>query len=179
KKLNPKDNVILYPPKRPCVIAFDDIDEFTGNKRVDTKTELFFTYTDEIVQKYFKDDDYIRCNIHVSRHASELYSLVLEFVVASESTQNVFGSLEKGAGLTFRTLDNQSISLVNLRSDKGVVDHVKHTTTYTAIYKLTKTIINQLKVAELDTLRVSWSQGFDNYEILDVDILANQLNCFN
>jgi len=56
-----KTNVLRFPPTNPCELAYDDVDEFSGKKRKQTKKTFFFAHTPDRFRSYFKGRDYLVC----------------------------------------------------------------------------------------------------------------------
>ena len=59
----------------------------------------------------------------------------------------------------------------------GLVEPEKGVTTFKAQLQLYASEAKALGSAELDVVRVSWSAGYEDYEIFDVDVLQNLFRC--
>ena len=177
KKYNPKDNVMIYPPGKNCQLAFDDVDEFTGKKRKDAEKQLFFTYTPERFEPYFKGRNYITCYGYLSQVSGGLMTLNMEFVIATEQAAREFGVLERGSQLIIRGLDEKRMVLQNKKTASGTPNSLNKTTTYRAQYVISGKQEKTLKKMEVDKLRVIWGTGYEDYEVYEVDFLINQFKC--
>ncbi len=177
KTYNPKENVMIYPPFKDCQLAFDDVDEFTGKKRKDVEKQLFFTYTPERFEPYFKGRNYITCYGYLSHVSGGLMYLNLEFVIATEQAAREFGVLERGSQLIIRGLDGKRLVLQNKKTASGTPNSLNKTTTYRAQYVISGKQEKTLKKLEVDKVRVIWGTGYEDYEVYEVDFLINQLKC--
>lgn len=174
---DPAKDITLNPPPMPCAFGFNGTDEFTGKSRLDTKRDLFFSYTSDELRSYYKgNQDFIRCEGQISRLDNAQY-LVLYIDIASKDTQKGFGLLEKNSVLTIRMVDNSLIKLYNTRSSSGIVHTSQGKTTYTAQYLLPDPAIRELRDKPVDKIRVVWSTGYEDYPVYEVDFLMRHLSC--
>ncbi len=172
-----KTDVMIHPPVKPCRIAFDSTDVFTGKRKKESARTLFFTQTDDLLKKMMKDKDYITCYATATRIQGGITFLNLTFIIQSKETQKVFGFLEKGSPIAFRLMNGHTLNFTNSSTDIGAVDFLRNTTTFQASIQLYTNDIKSIIASELDQVRVAWSAGVDDYEIYDVNILKNLLRC--
>jgi hypothetical protein len=176
---DPKSNLLLFPPKKPCDLAFDDIDQFSGKKRKQTQKTLFFTHTPERFQSYFKGRDYMQCyGTLVSVDGTPRF-LNMEFVIATDQAAREFGILEKGSQFILRFIDGQRLILLNNKTITGIADPVSKTTTYSISYPLDKGQIKTLLSAEVDVVRMIWATGYEDYELYLVDFFRDLFLCLD
>lgn len=170
-------DVMWNPPTQPCEIAFEGIDEFSGIRRKDLKTQRFFSHTNDQLATYIKERDYITCDGNLSAGKGGLAYLSLTFTIASEFAQREFGVLEKGSTLSLKMIDGSTVRVYNNRTDTGQLNNLDNTTTYKAQYAMTNSQQKDLLKSELDKVRVVWSTGYEDYDIYEVDFLINQITC--
>ena len=168
---------MVSPPNLPCKIAFNGIDNFTGKNKKETSPEILLTYTDDFMRPQLKDKEFITCLVTASRVQGGFYFLTLRFEIATKEAQRSFGFLDRGIPFSFKLLNGRNINLPNIKTDVGVVDVIKGTTTYSAIFQLYGSDVKNLTSAELDQIRVAWSAGIDDYEIYDVNALRHIFAC--
>ncbi len=174
---NQAEDVMLSPPNLPCKIAFNGIDNFTGKNKKETAPEILLTYTEDLMRPQLKDKEFITCSVTASRVQGGFYFLTLKFEIATKEAQRSFGFLDRGIPFSFKLLNGRNINLPNIKTDVGVVDALKGTTTYSAIFQLYSSDVKNLTSAELDQIRVAWSAGIDDYEIYDVNALRHIFAC--
>jgi hypothetical protein len=161
-----------------CTFDTDTIDQATGRNRIELHPEVLFTYTDPDLRPFFKSKDLITCRARLSRIGPYTY-LSVEFQIASSHSQSNFGTLAEGSLLRFKLMDGDYISLYNLKTHNGRIDAYTGNTIFTGQYALGKSELKKLKDGEVDTMRVMWSTGYEDYDIYKVDLLIDQLNCLD
>lgn len=159
-----------------CNFEIDTLDSATGMIRKALKPGVLFTHTDPDLKPFFRGKDLITCLGRVSKSGSYV-QLTIEFQIASSHSQNNFGSLEEGSLLRFKLMNDEYITLFNLKTNMGHIDPYTGYTIFSGQYALGKQEINKLSTVELDKMRVLWSTGFEDYDVYHVDFLINQLNC--
>ncbi len=171
------EDVMLTPPNAPCSIASDGIDNFTGKTKKETTPQVLLTFTDDFMRPQLKDKEFVTCMASASRLQGGFYFLILRFEIATKEAQRAFGFLDRGVPFSFKLLNGRNINLPNIKTDIGVVDAQKGTTTYVATFQLYGSDVKNLTSAELDQVRVAWSAGLDDYEIYDVNVLRHIFAC--
>ncbi len=159
-----------------CIYETNKIDPANGLMLKALKPAILFTHTDPDLKPYFRGKDLITCLGRVSISGAYV-QLTIEFQIASSHSQNNFGSLEEGSMLRFKLMNDEYISLFNLKTNMGHIDPYTGYTIFSGQYAMGKQEINKLSTVELDKMRVMWSTGFEDYDVYHVDFLINQLNC--
>ena len=179
KKWDIKDDVMSNTPESlDCQLAFDGVDNFTGKKKQETVPIVLFSHTDDFMRPAMKDKDYVKCEATATRvEGSRIVYLNLTITVQSKEAQRTFGFLDRGALIIFRLINGKKINLPTSKTDIGVVDVDKGTTTFRAQLAIAETV--ELTQSELDAVRISWSIGYEDYEIYDMDILRNLFKCLD
>jgi hypothetical protein len=79
--------------------------------------------------------------------------------------------------LRVKLINGAFVNLFNARKDLGRIDAYTGNTVYSANYLIDKETEKTLSTRELDKLRVVWSTGFEDYDVVDLDFLINQFAC--
>ncbi len=179
KNFDPKDDVMaLTPSSLDCNLAFDGKDNFTGKKKQETESIILFAHTDDFMRAAMKDKDFVTCEATATRiEGSRIIYLNLNITIQTKDAQRTFGFLDRGALIIFRLINGKRISLATSKTDIGVVDAQKGTTTFRAQLAISEA--SELTQSELDVVRVSWSVGYEDYEIYDMDVLRNLFKCLD
>jgi len=74
-------------------------------------------------------------------------------------------------------MDGSSFILQNTISSEGNYNPETGATIYRAIYPLSPDVLKKIRRSELDKLRVGWNNGYDEYDVQQVDLLMRQANC--
>jgi hypothetical protein len=172
-----KLDVNINPPAPECKILFDDIDKFTGKRKKETDKIILFRHTEDFMRPTLKEKDYITCEAWMSRVQGGFYFLNLTFTILTKEGQKSFGFLDRNTPLVFRFINGSNVILQNAKTDIGTFDTEKGTSVYKAQIQMGSTEAKALGSAELDALRVTWSAGYEDYEIFDMDALMNLFRC--
>ena len=178
RSLRDRETVFATISDESCELAFDERDEFTGNRKRGLRSRTFFTHTPKEVERLLTTSDpFISAEGYLSRLTGDRTVLVLTFTITSPKVQRQFGQLREGGRLIVRTIDGESVTLYNSRFDSGKVDKARGTTTYTGLYSIPRGARKDLLDSEVDAVRVIWSTGYEDYEVFNLDFLQQQLEC--
>lgn len=176
-KYDPLKNTFLNPPREDCQLSFAGIDEFSGKERKDLKPQVLFYYTDERLKPYLKNDDYLITQAYLSTLEGGYHFLTLIIQIASKNAQMEYGSIEKGSVLTFKTINGQTTKLQANKTDNGLYDPATDSFIYRVQYVISGGSKKVLESEMLDQVRLTWSRGYEDYEIYEVDLLQRQFEC--
>ena len=170
--------MMLTPTNLDCNLAFDGMDNFTGKKKQETTPIVLFAHTDDFMRAAMKDKEFVSCDATATRvEGSRTVYLNLTITIQTKDAQRSFGFLDRGAFIIFRFINGRKLSLATNKTDIGVVDVDKGTTTFRAQLAISETV--EFTASELDAIRVSWSIGYEDYEIFDMDVLRNLFKCLD
>lgn len=174
---NPRTDVILNPPKYQCENITDETDEFTGKRRRSTEPETFFTYTRPEIRPYYKGREHTVCRASVTSMSGGIYVVSLEIDIASRTAQQEYGGIMSNGTLMVILLDGSTVTMSNSRTDRGKFDAVRDVYTFKGNYQIPPKSVDDLREGEIDKVRVVWEQGYDTYDIYNMDFLSNHLGC--
>ncbi|HLF62527.1 MAG TPA: hypothetical protein VI603_02185 [Saprospiraceae bacterium] len=157
----------------PCVLS-----QPNGASRATMAVEkqLLFTHTEEELRPYFRQQELVTCYASLMQIEDNLY-VSLEFQIASPDARKNFGILENNSMLRLKLMDGTFINLFNAPADHGRIDAYTGNTVYTGNYLIDREAEKVLSKHELDKLRVVWSTGFEDYDVVYLDFLINQFDC--
>ena len=69
--------------------------------------------------------------------------------------------------------------LENIERDRGKVKRNDKYTLYEGTFSITKSNASLLKKHSIDKISVLWEEGLEEYEVMNIDLVKNQLNCLN
>jgi hypothetical protein len=176
-KYDASKDVMINPPSRHCAVEFDGKDAFTGQFKKVLKSQLLFTHTEDFMRATMGNKDYITCDVQVSQVQGGFTYLNLIFKIASRDAQRTFGLLDKGSPISFKFINGKTSTFSNTKTDIGVLDQSGQFTIYKATCELIGTASKVLKENELDVIRIAWSAGFEDYEIVNMDVIQDLLRC--
>jgi len=172
-------NTTVIPPTHQCRYAYTGVDERSGQRRRDMPKRLLFTYTDDRLRLFMKDKDYLRCEGYLSSVAGGYRFLTLEFTFAYPNAQEAYGFIEKGSILTIKMLNGDFVNLKSGTMAQGSYDIDTQILTYQVIYPIDQSLLTFLRKSEVDSIRVFWSSGYEEYEVYELDFFMEQIECLD
>ncbi len=161
-----------------CELAFDEMDPFTAKRKRATTSRMLFSVVDEDYEPILKGKGYIDCHGFISElNNGKNLLLVLEYKVKSTTAKEEFGGFVKGAKLAILLIDGTMVHLNNSKEDKGEVIAGQSITTFKGYYEIPKSAAKDLMSKEASLIRVLWANGFEDYDIYEMDFFSDQLNC--
>lgn len=177
KPYDPAADVMLNPPQRPCALAANTRDEFSGETYRETQREELFRFSNEVMKKHLAPGQpHILCEAALSTGGA-IIGLHLTFSIRDANARKAFGSLNKNSVAILKFLDGTTFTVSNLRNDEGTPDASGSLYNYRAQYALDASVLKKLRKNELDKIRVAWSTGYEDYEVQSVDLLMRQAKC--
>lgn len=138
---------------------------------------LLFTHTDENLRPFLDGKEYLRCLTWTSRDPSGRRFLHLKLTFANPNAITTYGFLPENSSLSLHLLNGRHISLQAIREAVGIIDHGRRELNYEVTYLLPRGAAADLRNHALDFVRIFWSSGFEQYEILQVDALRRAVEC--
>lgn len=166
-------------PEKECRFDFEGKDPLNGQFRRDLEKETLFTYTDERLRMYLKDKEYLQCDAFMTRLSGNLHFLSLEFTFAYPNAREAYGFIEKGSILIVKLLNGGFIQLRSGKMDNGQYDTETELLTYEVNYVIPPALVNSLKNMEVDSIIVTWSSGYEEYEMFNIDFFQRQISCLD
>ncbi|MFK7799886.1 MAG: hypothetical protein AB8E82_20700 [Aureispira sp.] len=164
------------PSTNQCAFAFDHVDEFTGTRKRGLPPRLFFAYTPEQYRKFLKTKDFMRCEGYLSQNSEGSMTLNIVLSIASAAAKEKFGDIPANSNMTIKTMQGKEFFLKSYKGAKAVVQG--SITSYEGSFVLTKTDAKHLATAEVDQVRLRFTEGFQIYEVYYLDFLREQFPCF-
>jgi len=163
--------------EKECIYDYEGYDKMNGLWRKDLRRETLFTYTDDRLRMYLKDREYLKCEAFMTSLGGGYRILSLRFSFAYPNAREAYGFIEKGSMLIIRLLNGGFIQLHSGKMDSGHYDTEQELLTYEVNYPISQSYINSLKNSEVDSIIVSWSSGYEEYEVYNLDFFQNQIGC--
>ena len=126
-----------------------------------------------------KDQEYLRCEAYLSSIAGGYRFLTLEFTFAYPNAKEAYGFIEKGSILTIKLLDGGFINVKSGTLDQGSYDINAQILSYRVVYPIDQSQLSFLQKSEVDSLRVYWSTGYEEYDVYEIDFFIDQMECLN
>lgn len=176
-KYNPLLDPSVNPPKVPCTVVFEGQDAFTNRYKKELQSQMLFTHTEDFMRNALGNKEFITCKAQVTEVQGGFRYLNLQFIIASRDAQRSFGFVDKGSPIVFKLMNGNNVTLLNTKTDLGLISNDNNTTTYNLSMLVNKNDVRSLQNNELDVVRVAWSAGYEDYDILWTDVLQNIFRC--
>ena len=165
-------------PSRDCSYRTNEVDEFTGTKKIVLNEQDFINYTSEELKKYYKKKEYVKCQVYVAK-VEETKVAYFYWTLQTKEAYKFFGSIARDSKIMVKFQDGETIELNFSKSDVGDTKYDYGYTTYSSYVILDKESIKVLKTKPIEKLRMYWSKGYEDYPVSDQNLFINQLPCID
>lgn len=173
---DPAKDVMLNPPTPACVIASSSRDEFSGEISKEMSRAELFRFTNPALRTYLQGKTHVICEAALSSTGPNNH-LILTFTINDPNARKAFGRLDKNSIATLKFMDESIFTLQNTVPDDGVFNPETGATIFRAQYPVNPELFKKMRRVALDKLRIAWSNGYDDYEVQQVDLLMRQVEC--
>jgi hypothetical protein len=160
------------------VIASNSRDEFSGEISREMSRAELFRYTNPALKNYLQGKTHVICEAALAT-AGPNNTLLLTFTINDPNARKAFGRLDKNSIANLKFMDEVVFTLQNTVPDDGVFNQETGATIFRAQYPLTPEMVKKMRRTPLDKLRIAWSNGYDDYEVQQVDLLMRQAECLS
>ena len=157
-----------------CNILRDE--KIQKTRFLETGQTVLLTYTPEKLKSYFKLKDLMQISSSVYKEGKH-YFLKLYIKIISKDAAKNYGIIQRSNLLKISLISGKTIHSNALADAMPSIENYTGHTYYQVLYPLTTDDIGALEKIPLDTLGMMWSSGFESYDIYDVDVLMQQINC--
>lgn len=159
-----------------CEIIFDGIDQNLNVHVKENVLEDLFSFTPQQLKNKRLAYPLMSCTGQIVRIEKDLVAK-LNFKIRTQNARTSYGLLEGGAYLRIVVSEGTVIYAYNLKKNKGRIDKIGDYTMYRGNYLINEKDLKMLKKYHVDKLGVVWSQGYEEYDLFNVDFFQRQLAC--
>ncbi|WP_235295872.1 hypothetical protein [Portibacter marinus] len=170
--------VYLNPPKPTCNIVFNGIDAQTDKPRKETGKEFLFGYTHPKLKNFFKENDFLKCEVKLLELDGKKY-LWMYITISSKDAIKNYGYIARNNPMKFELLNGEILYVATAQNAQGRLETITGNTNYEVVLPLDRSMSKQLERGEIDKIGIMWSSGYEQYEIYNVDVVMNQIECLN
>ena len=143
---------------------------------VEMEAQTMFFYTHPKLKPILKDDHLMEGLANLYKVENDLF-LVLNFRINSLNAKKSYGDLDKQSKIKITFENGEYIYLENIERDKGKVEKREGRTSYHGVYPIPKAQTKQLKKHFIYKMGVMWEEGYEEYDIINIDLIKNQIKC--
>lgn len=138
----------------------------------------FFNHSSSNFKKWSNKEYLINCFANLTQIDGSNF-LILKLVINSTTAKRTYGDLEKGARMKLFFSNGDFIYLENIEKDRGRLFRAEEHTRYTCVMAIDKSDRKTLLKNPVYKLGIMWEEAYQEYEIQNIDLIMNQLNCLN
>jgi hypothetical protein len=161
-----------------CRYRTNEVDEFTGKKKLVLIEQDFINYTSEELKEYYKKKDYVQCKVYVAK-IDETKLAYFYWTLQTKEAYKYFGSIAQDSKIMVKFHDGETIELNFSKSDVGDTKYDYGYTTYRSYVILDEESIKLLKTKKIDKVRMYWSKGYQDYPVSNGNLFIDQLPCID
>ena len=166
---------IMEREKEDCSIDVQ-FDEFSKTEKKSTEQKNLFNHTPESLKSTLLNQHFVTSKANVFEISGNTYiNILLEFNSLTVGQQ--YGPIDLNGQLVIKTLDEDMLTCYSQKYTSSRLDKIKGVTTYDVTYIMPNLERKILSKKEIDSIRIVYSSGFEDYEIFTIDFFMNQLNC--
>ncbi len=169
--------VCLNAQAQENCIQFSSLNKYEKTGYVDTKPEPLFFFTPPEMRQYLSKRDAVIGEAFLTYATGGHYFFNLNIAISLLNAEEIYGFLPKGAALWIIFLDGKETRLYNFKEAKGKLNTKEGIFNYKAQYSISGAQLKWLQKKPIDKIKITWSSGYETYEIYNVDFLINHFNC--
>ncbi len=165
-----------YASIHNCDVAFEGVDPNLDEYLVEMGKEKLFYFTPSYLERLLTEFPLVEAEGNLHRTSGYVF-FAMNLKVNSARAKKDYGSIKKGSMLKFFLMDGNSFYSFNLTNYKPKINEDRTATLYIASCSFDKDEIKMLENSFIDKIGVTWSNGYEEYEIFNPDFFINQMQC--
>ena len=138
----------------------------------------FFNHSSSNFKKWSNKEYLITCFANLTSIDGSNF-LVLKLIINSTNAKRTYGDLERNARMKLFFSNGDFIYLENIERDKGRLNRAEEHTRYSCVMAIDKSDKKALQKNPVYKIGIMWEEAYQEYEIQNIDLIQNQLNCLN
>ncbi len=159
-----------------CDFVGNGVNNKTGYVEKELESKPFFVYTNPQVRKYMKNKYLVEGMANLYQVNNNIF-LQIRFKINSANAKKNYGDLEKASKIKVTLSDRSTLYIENLDRERGKTNKKEGFTIYNGTYALNKDKVKEMKKHGIDNIAVLWEEGYEEYQIINTDLVKNQLSC--
>jgi hypothetical protein len=160
----------------PDCIMFADSEN--RSRYAATKHQRLLGYAPDRARQYFRDTYLLEVMAGMVKE-KRATSLLFKVEIASRDAARNYGYIERGALVKLVGINGAHINLAVSSTAVMSVEPETGKVIYEFVCPLSKKDVKSLKKTPLDFMGIMWTSGFETYNIYEVDIIMQQIQCLN
>jgi hypothetical protein len=169
-------DVMRSPPTHTCAWVVDERDAFSGEIRRESPRSVLFQHTNPALKVLYDKTPQTTGECFLSQ-TGEAYRIHLWLTIQDPRARNTFGTLSANSSALFKLMDGTTLTLYNQRADEGAATADGKGYMFKGQYLIDKASAKRLVKTGVDKLRITWANGYEDYDIQHVTLLQRLLGC--
>ena len=161
-----------------CKYVFKGNDYRINEFRVETEYKNLFNFTHKRLKEHFSDKHFMEVYSSTAR-LGEVNYIYLKIFFNTTEVEKSYGIIPKNENMRITLINGDKLYLQTISSTYPNVSKKKGQTTYDGIFKASKSDFELLQKYEIDKLGIVWAQGYEEYEVSNIDLIKKQIKCLN
>ena len=171
------ENRYRNPPQSPCSVSSQKKNSSDELHIVTDPQELFFFLPEEM-RVHRRGRPMISGDIRAERIHRGVF-LRFDFTLHIPAARRSFGGLPNHTPIRIELLTGEIVNLNNVEANTGTFDDRTNTVFFTALTPLSLSQEKLLRSTEATKIRVGWTTGHEDYEIYNITLIRDQLDCLD
>ncbi len=142
------------------------------------KDKPLFLYTTPDFSKWSKRKNLMEASAHLYQVDKSLF-LIISIQINSINAKRSYGNIARNTQMKIYLDNGNHIYLENIERDKGKVNRSEEKTNYKCILPIDKSDRKLLQKNFITKIGIMWGEGYQEYEVHNLDLIQNQLQCLN
>jgi len=163
-----------------CQIVHDGIDQTENIYIKALEEEDLFSFTPSELKKQFTHRPLIECSGQALQMGQDFF-IKMNILINSNNARDSYGVLENGSMLRIKLSDRDQTVIYgyNFKKNKGKINKDADKTLYRGHYKIDEKDYKILKKHDISHMGIVWSQGYELYDVYNVDFVRRALQCLD
>lgn len=159
-----------------CLLIKDGFDQSLQTDVIEFEWRPLFFYTHEDYKQWLETRALIETKAKIYK-ADKSTFVLMEIKINSQNAKQSYGGLEFRAKLKCFLVNGEFVYLENVERTRGRTNRKENYTLYEPVFALENYEMRALKKHGINKIGLIWEEGYQEYEIQNIDLLKNQINC--
>ncbi len=147
---------------------------------IELEYQTLVRFTPDEMVKYMRSTPLVKMEVKISKKQKK-WILTLRGTIHSSQADKFFGGIDSEHDIRLRMINGSSVypEVVKVNDPSKIKTSGKGEKRYIAEFSLTEKMVKSLRKWELDEIGVFWKKGFEAYDVREVGLLQDQIECIS
>lgn len=159
---------------QPCQLV-KNIKE-NKNSYIELRDEALFQFTPSKLKNYFKEKELMKTSVAlIEKNGQKLLKLIIR-ILSKDAAKN-YGFIDNGNMMKVHFISGKSAIINSIESSTSTTEPYTGNIIMEVRYNIPNEDAHLFQNVALDQVGIMWSSGFEMYDIYEVDVIMNQMDC--